>query len=198
MEYTVNVLRCPTCGANISLDSDSCEYCGNILMISKVETLTATPIEQINKIKTAFQTLPLNEKEEPSVQNTLGFCYLRLGLFKNALSAFEKSMEAFPDNPDNYYSAAICTLNGKKPFLLNREIIEKAESYIDAAIQLQEKAIYYFLFAFIRYDYFYRKHLKVSPNYLDYLQNANRLGIIESDRKSVFSLLKLDIPEVLL
>ena len=197
MEYKVEVLRCPTCGANVSLNSESCEYCGNILKISAVETLAATPLEQINKIKTSFQALPPSEKENPSIQNTLAFCYLRLGLFKNALSAFENAMDNFPDNPDNYFGAAVCTLNGKKPFLLNREIVDKAESYLDAAIQLQPKAIFYFLFAYIRYDYFYRKHLRVSPTYMDVLQKAINMGLTASDKKKVFSLLKLEMPDAL-
>ena len=56
------------------------------------------------------------------------------------------------DNSVNYFYAAICMLGGKKAFLMKRQEIEKIEKYINMALAIEPKGIYYYFLAYIKHD----------------------------------------------
>jgi len=90
-------------------------------------------------------------------------------------------------------------LGGKKAFLVNRDIINKIESYIHAALMIEPKGIYYYFLAYIKYDYFNRKFFNTSPTYKEALQMAHDAGIEVSDLdiEQLYGILGVARPEVL-
>ena len=78
---------------------------------------------------------------------------------------FDKALENNFDNSEAFFYAAICRLGGKKAFIIkDRSIINKIEEYIQAALMIEELGIYYYFWAYIKYDYYKRKF---SEHYAD-------------------------------
>ena len=119
---------------------------------------------------------------------------MKLGLYDQALAAFEKAIADNFDNSETYFYAAVCVLKGKKAFLSPRGDIDKALGYIDAALMIEPKGIYYYFQAYIKYDYFKRKFLNVSPDYNECLNLAAQYGVSDYDKEVLFSTLKVACP----
>ena len=124
-------------------------------------------------------------------------CYLKLKLYDKALPAFEKAMEDNFDNSETFFYAAICLLQGKKAFLHQRPTIEKITEYINAALMIEPKGVYYYFLAYIKYDYFDRKFLKTSPTYQEALAMANDAGVSPYDIEQLYAILGVDRPATL-
>lgn len=97
---------------------------------------------------------------------------------------------------ETFFYAAICLLKGRKAFLLNRTEIDKAEEYINAAIMIEPRGIYYYFLAYIKYDYFSRKYFKTSPTYQEALKMAQQQGFSPYDAEQLFSILGVEKPSV--
>ena len=121
-------------------------------------------------------------------------CYLKLGFYDKALEKFDKAIEQDLNNPETYLYAAVCVLKGKKPFLTPRPDIDKIEQYINAALLIDERGIFRYFQAFIKYDYFSRKFFKTSPTWQEALVQAKQDGFSASDINQLFEILKLEVP----
>ena len=51
-------------------------------------------------------------------------------------------------------------LEGKKAFLTTRTVINQIETYINDAISIEDKGVYYYFWAYIKYDYYKRKSFR--------------------------------------
>ena len=122
-------------------------------------------------------------------------CYLKLKMYDKALAAFEKAIEDYFDDSETYFYAAVCLLNGKKAFLNQRPTIDKVLEYINAALMIEPKGIYYYYLAYIKYDYFERKHFRTSPNYQEALQMAVDAGLSDYDIEQLFAILGVARPD---
>ena len=197
MDYEVKQLQCPACGAPVSPSLSNCEYCGVPLVISSAKSIYSVPLDKVKKMSASFQKAASQEPDNAEAHSALGFCFLRLKLYAKALAAFEKAIDISPDNAETYFYAAVCVLNGKKPYLHTKAEIEKAEEYASAAIDLENSGLYNYFMAYIRYDYYQRKHLRVSPSFADYLHEANCAGVTKADKDMLFDILGLECPEEL-
>jgi tetratricopeptide (TPR) repeat protein len=122
-------------------------------------------------------------------------CYIKLKLFDKAVSAFEIAMEDNFDNPETFFYAAISLLGGKKAFLAQRSQIDKIEEYINAALMIEPRGIFYYLLAYIKYDFFSRKFFNTSPTYQEALAQANGAGVSPYDIEQLFGILGVERPE---
>lgn len=184
----VENLRCPGCGHAVSQETKQCEYCGRIIEItsfSQAETLTAADLKK----HIALYSSMTGEAANSALYFSQGVCFLKLKFYDKASESFEKAISADFSNAEAYFYAAVCTLKGKKPFVLSREEINKAESYLDNAVTFKDCGIYIYFQAYIRRDYHYRKYFNVSPDYKEYLHKAKTLGVSEKDIENLFGLL---------
>jgi tetratricopeptide (TPR) repeat protein len=124
-------------------------------------------------------------------------CYLKLKLFDKALSAFENAIEDNFDNSETFFYTAVSLLGGKKAFLASRSTIDKVEEYINAALLIEPRAIYYYFQAYIKYDYFSRKSFNTSPSYQDALASAENAGVSSFDIDQLYDVLAVQRPETL-
>lgn len=118
-------------------------------------------------------------------------------MYDKALSAFEKAIENNFDDSELYFYAAVCLLKGKKAFLAKRETINKVEEYINAARAIENRGIYAYFHAYVKYDYFERKCLITEPDYTALLDEAKQLGVPEHDIGVLYGLLNTDRPSEL-
>lgn len=187
----VEDLRCPGCGHPVSCEVKKCEYCGRIIEItsfSEAETLTTQDLKK----NIAFYGSCVGGNQNTSVYFSQGICFLKLKLYDKAIECFEKVTAIDFSNAEAYFYLAVCTLKGKKPFVLSRAEINKAENYLDNAVTFKDCGIYRYFQAYIRYDYFTRKFFKVLPDYKEYLLKAKSLGISRKDMESLFNILRLE------
>jgi tetratricopeptide (TPR) repeat protein len=139
------------------------------------------------------QALSLNPNNK-DLNGSAAFCFLKLRIYDKALEYFEKAIIDNFDNSEIYFYASVCLLKGNKPFLAQRPAIDKIIEYIQAAIMIEPRAIYYYFFAYIKYDYFFRKHFLTTPGYEEIFETAKRMGTSENDITQLYDILGVSRP----
>jgi len=162
-------------------------------MISSFSSLSKMGRSDINKYANAYTDALKNNPNDPSLNQSIGVCYIGLGVYDRALSYFEKIIDANPRESFGYFAAAISILGGKSAFIANKKDVDRAINYMNAALMIEESGLYHYFMAYLKYDYYKRKYLKVEPNFEYHLDNAKR-SISDEDKASLFELLKTDIP----
>ena len=184
--------NCPGCNARILESHSICEWCKQPIVIKNFKTISKKNKLEINKYTNTYKNmLILNNVNKFDINKALGICFLKLKLFDKSLTFFEKSLEFNIDDSEVYYYIALSFLNGKKPYLNSRKIIDKILENIEAAIMIDAKNKYYYLMAYIKYDYFFRKSYKTNPTYKDILFNIN--GKIDDEEiEEIFEIIGID------
>jgi tetratricopeptide (TPR) repeat protein len=190
-----------SCGASHTEDELRkgvfCPTCDSFYIIDKVETLAAMPPPQVNKYITTIQTQLAENPGDKQLNSSLGICFLKLKLYDKALPFFEKAMEDNFSDPLPYFYAAVCLLKGKKAFLSMRPEIDKMESYLNAAVNLEPRGIFYYFQAYIKYDYYSRKFFRTSPTWQEVLAAAKNTGIGEAEISEFYQSAGIERPDCL-
>lgn len=193
MSQQVLNLTCPGCGAQITAGMTECPY-GHPVTISTFNSVYSMPMPMVNKYANAYKTRLNDNPGDSQSMEGAAYCYLKLKMYAKAREAFEGAIQENFDNAELYFYAAICLLEGKKAFLHQRPTIDKIIEYINAAIMIEPRGIFYYFLAYIKYDYFKRKFLNTSPNYLDTLMTASECGYSQYDADQLFSILGVEKP----
>lgn len=194
MAMQVITLSCPTCGGPVSTGMKHCEYCGNEIMISSFQSVASMPMPMVGQHMRSYQQALATAPEHKELNTSVAMCFLKLKQYSHALAAFEKAMEFNFDNSEVFFYAAVCLLDGKMPFLHLRPTIDKILSYMESALMIEQRGIYYYFLAYIKHDYFKRKYLNVTPNYSQLLAQARQTGVTETDIGQLFALLGTQRP----
>ena len=196
MTIQVHDTTCRNCGAAAEVGQTTCKYCKQPVVISTFNSVYAMPMPMINQYAATYREALQNEPCASDLNNSIAFCYLKLKLHDKALAAFEKAIESNFDHPETYFYAAICLLKGKKAFLAQRPVIDKIETYINAALMIEPRGIFYYFWAYIKYDYFERKSLNTTPNYQELLRQSKTAGFSPLDTEQLFGILGVVRPDV--
>ena len=194
MVHKIIEMKCPTCGARVSTGQSQCEYCLNPIIISSFNSVYSMPMPEVNKYASAYRKELSQDPDNQELNNSIAMCYLKLKLYDKALPAFEKAMEDNFDNSETFFYAAVCLLKGRKAFLCVRSEIDKIEEYINAAIMIEPRGVYYYLLAYIKYDYFHRKYFNTSPSYQEALAMAQKYVYSPFDAEQLFEILGVERP----
>ena len=197
MTAQIQDTKCRGCGAAADIGQTKCRFCKQPVLISTFNSVYAMPMPMVNQYAAAYREALQSEPDAKDLNNNLAMCYLKLKLYDKALEAFEKAMEDNFDNSEAFFYAAICLLGGKKAFLSQRQVIDKIEEYINAALMIEPKGIYYYYLAYIKYDYYSRKFFNTSPTYQEALESATGAGVSPYDVEQLFGTLGVSRPEVL-
>ena len=190
-------LNCPGCGARVNTGQKECDWCHKPIVISHFNSVYSMSMPELNKYVGTYRKALNENPDNGDLNKSIAMCYLKLKILDKALSAFEKTIEENFDDSESYFYAAICALGGKKAFLNQRSTIDKALEYINAASMIENRGIYYYFMAYIKYDYFERKRFKTSPNYQEYLQMANDAGVSDYDIEQLYTILNVTRPETM-
>lgn len=194
MSQQIVEINCPGCGARVTTGQKECEWCHQPVVISTFNSVYSMPMPQLNRYAGAYRKALAENPENMELNNSIAMCYLKLKLYDKALPAFERAMEDNFDNSETFFYAAVCLLKGKKAFLAPRGDIDKAVEYIQAALAIEPKGIYYYFLAYIKYDYFERKYLNTTPDYRMCLGMAYETGTSEYDIETLFQVLGVAHP----
>lgn len=188
-------IKCPGCGARLQIDQKECEYCHAPVVISTMSDIFSMSAQNISKYSKSYESDLSENPDNAELNNSLAFCYLKLGFYDKALVKFDKAIEQNLNNSETYIYAAACMLAGRKPFLTPRSDIDRIEQYINAALMIEEKGLYRYFQAYIKYDYYKRKFFKTSPTWEECLVQAKSEGFSSTDVNQLFSILKQEIPD---
>lgn len=197
MECNVIQMKCPNCGGGVSMGQKECDYCGQPVVISTFNSVYTMPMPQVNKYAGTYKKALEQDPDNQELNNSIAMCYLKLKNYDKALDAFERAMEDNFDNSETFFYAAVCLLQGKKAFVHLRPTINKILEYINAAIMIEPRGIYYYFMAYIKQDYFDRKFLITKPDFRELLATARQIGVSEYDISQLFSILNVDRPNCL-
>ena len=195
MAYQVIDLNCPGCGGGVTTNQKQCNFCGRPIVITSFSDMQSFSPLDLNKYASAYRKSLSDNPDNDALNMSIGMCYLKLKLYDKALPAFEKAIEDNFDNSETFYYAAVSLLKGKKAFLALRNDIDKIVEYLNAAIMIEPRGIYHYFLAYIKYDYFERKYLNITPNWEETLQIAIQSGIPSADVAQLFEVLQVEIPE---
>lgn len=117
--------------------------------------------------------------------------------YAEAQTAFDKAIEDEPDNAELYFYAAISLLRGRKAKLAKRTDIDKIEEYIQRALRIAPKGIYYYFWAYVRYDHHYRKSYRMRPDYRELLDWAEQAGLSAAEIERFYVTLGVERPQCL-
>ena len=190
-------LSCPGCGAPVSTSQKNCEYCSRPIVITSFSSIQTMPPLELNKYASAYRKELAENPDNRELNMSIAFCYLKLKLYDKALPAFEKAIEDNFDNSETFFYTAVCLLRGQKAFVAQRADIDKIVEYVNAAIMIEPKGVYYYFLSYIKYDYFNRKYLNTTPTYQEALQTAIDAGVSENDIQQLFSALEVERPAYL-
>lgn len=186
--------KCPHCGAAVNTHMEVCEFCDSPVIIKTINSVASMPMPELNKYAMAYKRELAANPDNGDLNKSIAMCYMKLKQYKQAVNYFETAMRADFDDTSNYFYAAICLMEGKKAFLAMRPVINQIETYINDAISIEPQGIYYYFWAYIRYDYYKRKCFNVSPNYVECLDMAAQMGTSEYDKQLLFEMLGVERP----
>lgn len=187
-------IKCPGCGARLQIDQKECEYCHSPVIISSMSDIFNMSADNLSKYSKSYESDLTGNPDNAELNNSLAMCYLKMGFYDKALGKFDKAIEKNLNNSETFLYAAVCMLAGRKPFVTPRPDIDRIEQYLNAALTIEEKGLYRYFQAYIKYDFFKRKFLKTSPTWEECLAKAKADGVSEADSVQLFSILKQEKP----
>ncbi len=190
----VLVLECPQCAAPVQKGSNICPNCFSEYMVRSVNKLHSLGGGAVDKYLSAYRKGLASSGESMEIHFSMGLCFLEKKLYDYAIKSFEKAIGLLPENGDVYYYAAISILKGRKPFILSRIEINKMEEYLQVALMLEPRGIYYYFQAYIKYDYFSRKAYKTFPTYIECLDKARENGLLDDEAQTFYETAGVDRP----
>jgi len=197
MAYQVIDLNCPGCGGGVSTGQKQCNFCGRPVVITSFNDIQSFSPLDLNKYANNYRKALADNPDNDALNMSVAMCYLKLKLYDKALPAFEKAIEDNFDNSETFFYTAASLLKGKKAFVAPRADINKIVEYLNAAIMIEPRGIYHYFLAYIKYDYFERKSLNITPNWEETFQTAIQAGLPQADVTQLFELLQVEMPACL-
>jgi hypothetical protein len=114
--------------------------------------------------------------------------------YQQAKTYMDEAMRSDISNAQVHFYYAVVLLEAKRPFLSNKQVINRIVDCLEVANEIQEEAIYHYLLSYVKYDYHHSKMLRANPDYLYHLQKARELGITDKEIQSLFALLRVPAP----
>ena len=149
MSAHVVELRCPGCGGVVRIDQQECEYCYRPIMISSFQSVYDMPLPEVNKYANTYKNALAQDPENSALNKSIAVCYMKLKLFDKAIVFFEKAIEDNFDDAEIYLYAAGCLLKGKRPYMASKQIVDKAIEYLNAALMIETKGVFYYLRSYL-------------------------------------------------
>lgn len=190
-------ISCPNCGAAIGGDTLDCPYCGCRVYVTSFRDIASMPFGRIEAYVNSCSRIPETDPKALTTRHSAGLCYLKLQMYEKAYETFTEEIRRNFNGSEAYFYAAASMLRGKKPFLAQRSTINEIESLLRAAFVAESRGIYLYFLAYIRYDYYERKHLNVTPDYRDYLARSKAIGTPADDIRYLYLLLGTERPACL-
>lgn len=198
MSILIKCSRCET--ENIIQNCEEerkCKACKAYLVVKNTkEAENLSPVEKIKQQANLTKALNNNiEQENKDLINTsLGLLALESKSYLIAQNHFKKVVDENPNNAEAYYYYSLSLLNGKRPFLSNRKLIDQLIQNMDFALSLGMKGKYAYLKALMINDFYTMKSLRHPESVSQILTMSYSLGITNEEKMEIFKILNMKIP----
>ena len=96
---------------------------------------------------------------------------------------------------ENKMGIPIPLLKGKKAFLTPMANIKKAIEYVNAALMIEDRGVFHYFLAYIKFDFYARKFLRISPDWREELVLAQATtNLSPTDCDMLFDILAVERP----
>jgi tetratricopeptide (TPR) repeat protein len=170
-------------------------YCRKPVVISTFNSVYEMQMPEVNKYAGTYRKALAENPDDQELNYSIAACYLKLKMYDKASEAFETAMQDNFDNSEAFFYAAVCLLKGKRPFLQTKPVISKLEEYMNAALMIEPRGIYYYFLAYVKYDYYAQKGFRSSPSHVELLQSAAAAGYSSHDVEALFDILGVARPQ---
>ncbi len=181
MSYEVIDLECPGCGYHVTTNTKQCPQCYRQIVITNSDSAASMADEDARKYANKYSKVLSSHPDQPELNLTMAFCFLKLKLYDKALPYFEKAIEDDTEYAEAYFYAGVAMLHGKRPFLVQKSVIAKIEEYVSAATEMEPKGIYYYFLAYIKKDFYEKKCFRTSPTSQEVMRIAAEAGLNRQD-----------------
>lgn len=201
---------CKTCMYNIDIaavkdGSVTCPACGNTFSVAPLvddkevaESVKEGVKEGLSSvISSVLSTQAVSAPAAPVFVKEKFISLVTSHSYAEAEKYFSGFAASGIDDAEAWFYAAVNALTGKKAFVAPRRTIDDAVNYLNRATAIQPKGIYYYLLAYIKYDYFERKFLNTTPNYKQLLKTAAEKGVTTAEINNLYSVLGVQRPSCL-
>lgn len=195
MGMQVENLKCPGCGAPIDTLQANCKYCGRPIIVTTFNSFNNETKEVMDNYKNMYQDVLKEDPNNGAINSSMGMYLLKVGSYQLALKKFEKAIEEEVDNSETFFWAGVSMLNGKRPFLSQKATIDKAIEYATSASMIENRGIYNYFIAYLKYDFYFLKMLQISPNYQEELAQAIANNVTLEDINILGQVMKVQFPE---
>ncbi len=194
----IQVEQCPQCTAPAPQHAERCRYCGSYFRIRNLTQLKEASDDALRLYIKKYRDAVAADPENGQAYLSLGLCFLRLGLHKEALENFQKACDLIPDSADIYYFTSIAMLGGKRPRLTSLMDIKAIEKYLEAGLKIRPNdAGILFLRGVIKEDYYKANGLKESPSSDHFYKKAKSSGLTDEQRTTILKQIGLAPEQVL-
>ena len=191
MALEVINITCPGCGAPVDTSAKNCKSCGRPVVITTFNSVYGMDMKDVMKYKGEYQKTLEEHPDNSEINLSMGLCLLKLNSYDKAEEKFNKAIEDSIDNPEAYFWEAVCLLKGKRPFMQTRQIVDQAIDLTNTARMLEDRGIFSYFIAYLKYDYYQLKRLKQEPSYIEELQRASN-SVTQEDIRMLSDILKID------
>lgn len=190
-----NQITCKGCGAVLKMDAVQCPYCRGPVNITTFQSVYEIPAQNLRKYVNAYQKELQSDEDSFDANKAVAFCYMKIKMYDKAVPFFDKAIENNFDDADVYLYAAVCMLKGKRPFTATKPVIDRAIQYLQSACMIEDKGIYHYLLAYLKFDYYDLKGLQITPGAIEEMQTARAIGFSNTDSERMFELLGTPKPD---
>lgn len=181
---------CPGCGASVSLDQKTCDYCGRRLTFTSIKDVRKQSYKQASEFLKNYQGALSGSPDDPNVQAPLGFNLFDKGQFAEAEEAFRKASEG-TDDPDILWYLALSKFRQQKPFEIKMERAKEIIAHLNNAIDMNPAPQYLVTKALVVNTVFERRFVKFPEKSAEILQEAGVNGLTSNDHDDVRTLMGL-------
>ncbi|MBE6589248.1 MAG: zinc-ribbon domain-containing protein [Ruminococcaceae bacterium] len=177
-----------------------CSFCGTKIPAAAKSTFVCRGCGKFfcaNHLNSETQKCASCSAEESNAKFERYKAEIRMQKYDSALMYFKGAMSDLSADPDVYYYAAIAALRGRPARGQEQYVIDAVEKYIDLAIQNKPKGIYYYLLAYVKYDFYERNYRQTKPNYKEAFALAIKNGVGRQEIEEMYSLMRVTRPSCL-
>ena len=190
-------LKCPNCGATVDTQQRNCKYCKSPIIITSFNSVYSMPTPLVSTYANTYKGALTEDPGNPDLNASIAMCFLKLKMYDKAIEGFEKAVVENFDNSELFFFEAVALLRGRKAFSTAMSDIKRALELVNAATMIEPRGVYYYFSAYLKYDYYERKYLNISPNYSQDLKKAKENNLTFEDARILFELIEQQTPEVL-
>lgn len=190
----IKQLTCRGCGEPVSVDMKKCPYCKGPITITTFQNVNDIPYEKFRNYTVSYENSMRQTADKFESSRALAFCYLKLKMYGKAVPCFEQAISENINDSDLFFYAAICLLKGKRPYQTNKKVIDQIIEYLNAACMIEDKGIYHYFLAYVKFDFYDLKKLRIFPNAIEEMNTAQYIGVSPTDAYELFQLLGTPIP----